>query len=101
MLEQGLKVGYQPHGWTWNQTDVDNPRPFEQLLRDTGSNIVRLRLFTSPDPDNFDGTTNGLAYNVALARRAVAAGQSVMLSVHYSDHFADRRLSLAICQSHC
>lgn len=94
MLEQGLKIGYQPYGWTWNQADVDHPKKtFEQLLQDTGSNAVRLRLFTSPDPYNFDGTTNGLAYNIALAKRAVAANQSVMLSVHYSDRFADRKHS--------
>lgn len=92
MLEEGQKIVYHPPGGTLNQPEaVRSQKTFEQLLRDSGANAIRLRMFTSSDPDNFDGTTNGLAYNIALAKRAVAAGHSVMLCMHYSDHFADRK----------
>lgn len=89
MLEDGVKAAYEPVGWSYNQYEADHPPKFEQLLGDAGSNMIRIRLWTSPDPNNFDGTTYGLAYNVDLARRIVASGQMVMLDFHFSDDFAD------------
>jgi arabinogalactan endo-1,4-beta-galactosidase len=52
-----------------------------------GANCVRLRLFVDPDGTGF--VVNDLPYTLALAKRARAAGQSVLLDFHYSDTWAD------------
>ena len=52
-----------------------------------GCNCVRLRLFVSPDGKGF--TNNDLPYTLALAKRAKAANQSILLDFHYSDTWAD------------
>lgn len=89
MLEDGGVASYFPIDWQWNAAQAADPPLFEALLSQYGSNMIRIRLWTSPDPNNFDGTTYGLAYAVALARRAVASGQDVLLDMHFSDYFAD------------
>jgi arabinogalactan endo-1,4-beta-galactosidase len=62
------------------------------ILKNSGLNCVRLRLFTSSaaqaqaDPYNY---TNNLAYTVPLAVRVKNAGLQFMLDFHYSDTWAD------------
>jgi arabinogalactan endo-1,4-beta-galactosidase len=63
------------------QTDAIN------ALASFGANIVRLRLFVEPDGKGF--TNNDLPYTLALAKRAKAAGQTILLDFHYSDTWAD------------
>ena len=58
-----------------------------QALAEAGANCVRLRLFVEPNGKDF--TNNDLAYTLALAKRAKAAHQSVLLDFHYSDTWAD------------
>ena len=58
-----------------------------QALAEAGANCVRLRLFV--DPNGKDFTNNDLAYTLALAKRAKAAHQSILLDFHYSDTWAD------------
>jgi arabinogalactan endo-1,4-beta-galactosidase len=57
------------------------------LLRKSGFNCFRLRLFLTPDHQGI--VTNDLAYTLALARRVKASGASLMLDLHYSDTWAD------------
>jgi len=57
------------------------------LLRSTGVNSFRLRLFVAPD--GVETVTNDLAYTLALARRVKASGASLLLDIHYSDTWAD------------
>jgi arabinogalactan endo-1,4-beta-galactosidase len=59
-------------------------RPLETILKLSGVNIVRQRIWVNPS----DGTYN-LDYNIALAKRAQAAGLQVYLDFHYSDTWAD------------
>jgi arabinogalactan endo-1,4-beta-galactosidase len=63
-------------------------KPGLQLFRDHGYNWIRLRLFhtvaNSPDP-----LPNDLAYTIALAKQARAAGYKFLLDYHYSDTWAD------------
>lgn len=63
-------------------------KPGLQLFRDHGYNWIRLRLFhtvaNSPDP-----LPNDLAYTIALAQKAKAAGYKFLLDYHYSDTWAD------------
>jgi hypothetical protein len=59
-------------------------QPLEQILAANGVNIVRQRVWVNPS-----GGTYGQDYNVALAKRAKAAGLGVYLDLHLSDTWAD------------
>lgn len=56
----------------------------ENILADAGITTVRQRIWVNPTDGNYD-----LDYNVALAKRAVAAGMGVYLDLHLSDTWAD------------
>lgn len=56
--------------------------PFEQVLAMSGVNSVRQRIWVT------DGDY-GLDYNLAIAKRAHAAGLSIYLDFHYSPTWAD------------
>jgi arabinogalactan endo-1,4-beta-galactosidase len=62
------------------------------ILKNSGLNCVRLRLFTSSaaqaqaNPYNY---TNNLAYTLPLAVRVKNAGLQFLLDFHYSDTWAD------------
>jgi arabinogalactan endo-1,4-beta-galactosidase len=56
----------------------------EQILRDHGSNYVRLRLWNDPP-----GGYSNLDSVLAMARRAKAAHLRILLDFHYSDFWAD------------
>ncbi|KAH8667405.1 glycoside hydrolase family 53 protein [Tricladium varicosporioides] len=57
---------------------------FESILKSSGVNTVRQRLWVNPSDGNYN-----LAYNIKLAQRAKAAGLSVYLDLHFSDTWAD------------
>ncbi|CAK7211949.1 hypothetical protein SBRCBS47491_001297 [Sporothrix bragantina] len=73
-------------GVTYKTASGNQPAKLETILAASGVNMVRQRLWVNPKPDN--GAYN-LAYNLALARRARAAGLAVYLDLHYSDTWAD------------
>jgi len=54
------------------------------IMRDHGSNYVRMRLWVAPPP----GYSN-LASDLALARAVHAAGMKIYLDIMYSDFWAD------------
>lgn len=58
-----------------------------QLMRQTGMNAVRLRVWVNPEADY--GAWCDKADVLVKARRAKAAGLDVMIDFHYSDRFAD------------
>ena len=63
-----------------------------EILRRSGMNFIRLRLWN--DPYDADGTpygagTNDLPRTMELARRAKALGMDWLLDFHYSDYWAD------------
>jgi len=58
--------------------------PLETILASSGVNTVRQRVWVNPS-----GGTYGLEYNLALAKRAKAAGLGVYVNLHYSDTWAD------------
>ena len=58
--------------------------PYE-IFRDTGHNLVRLRLFHTPDWTQYS-TLDDVKRSI---RRARAAGMQVLLDFHYSDDWAD------------
>jgi arabinogalactan endo-1,4-beta-galactosidase len=56
-------------------------------LASAGANCVRLRLFVAPNGRGF--THNDLPRTLAMAKRAKAAKQAILLDFHYSDTWAD------------
>jgi arabinogalactan endo-1,4-beta-galactosidase len=60
--------------------------PPEQILAVRGATHVRLRLWVNPPSG-----TSDLPAVLLMAKRAVAAGLKVAVSVHYSDAWADPR----------
>jgi arabinogalactan endo-1,4-beta-galactosidase len=56
----------------------------ESILAASGVNTVRQRVWVNPS-----GGTYNLDYNIALAKRAKAAGLGVYLDLHFSDTWAD------------
>lgn len=60
-----------------------------RIMRDSGCNVFRVRLFVQPDPHERYGAIQDLAYVRALARRIKASGAMFLLDFHYSDTWAD------------
>jgi len=60
---------------------VQNP---VSIMRENGSNYVRLRLWVDPPPGY-----NDLASDLALARLIRASGMKLLLDIQYSDFWAD------------
>ena len=55
-------------------------KPFETILAGHGANLARIRVWTSNNDSRYS-----LSYGLALAKRAKAAGMSIMIDLHYSD----------------
>jgi arabinogalactan endo-1,4-beta-galactosidase len=66
------------------KTTGGTTQPLETILKSSGVNTVRQRLWVKPSDGNYN-----LAYNIRLANRAKAAGLSVYLDLHFSDTWAD------------
>lgn len=56
----------------------------EALLKSSGANTVRQRVWVNPS----DGIY-GLDYNIEIAKRARAQGLEIYLDLHFSDTWAD------------
>ncbi|GAB1311328.1 Arabinogalactan endo-beta-1,4-galactanase [Madurella fahalii] len=59
-------------------------QPLERIFAENGVNTVRQRVWVNPRDGNYN-----LDYNIALAKRAKAAGLGVYIDFHYSDTWAD------------
>ncbi|KAF2029287.1 glycosyl hydrolase 53 [Setomelanomma holmii] len=59
-------------------------QPLETILKASGVNTVRQRIWVNPSDGNYN-----LDYNLKLAARAKAAGLKIYLDFHYSDNWAD------------
>jgi arabinogalactan endo-1,4-beta-galactosidase len=59
-------------------------QPLETILKSSGVNTVRQRIWVNPSDGNYN-----LDYNIKLAKRAKTAGLGVYLDFHYSDNWAD------------
>ncbi|THV49370.1 hypothetical protein BGAL_0198g00080 [Botrytis galanthina] len=70
-------------GYTYKNT-AGTTQALETILKASGVNTVRQRIWVNPS----DGQYN-LAYNLALAKRAKAAGLNIYLDLHFSDTWAD------------
>ena len=71
-------INLENNGQTYN--DGGSTQPFEKILANHGTNLARIRIWTSDSYDEYS-----LAYGLDLAKRASAAGMSIMVDLHYSD----------------
>ena len=63
-----------------------------RILAEGGSNYARFRLWNDPHDTlghPYGGGTNDVETDIALAKRAKAAGMKVLIDFHYSDSWAD------------
>ncbi|KAL1712710.1 glycoside hydrolase family 53 protein [Schizophyllum commune] len=75
-------INLEDDGQTYN--DGGSTQPFEKILANHGTNLARIRIWTSDSYDEYS-----LTYGLDLAKRASAAGMSIMVDLHYSDTWAD------------
>ncbi|KAG6830244.1 hypothetical protein H0H87_008771, partial [Tephrocybe sp. NHM501043] len=75
-------VNLENGGLTYKDNGVTTK--FETILKNHGANLARIRVWTSTSNSQYS-----LAYGLALAKRAVAAGMTLMVDLHYSDTWAD------------
>ncbi|KAH8722507.1 family 53 glycosyl hydrolase [Phaeosphaeriaceae sp. PMI808] len=66
------------------KTSSGQIQPLETILKNSGVNTVRQRIWVNPSDGNYN-----LDYNIRLAKRAKAAGLRIYLDFHYSDNWAD------------
>lgn len=66
------------------KTTSGSTEPLETILKSSGVNTVRQRLWVNPSGGDYD-----LDYNIKLAKRAQAAGLNIYLDMHFSDTWAD------------
>ncbi|KAI2635370.1 glycoside hydrolase family 53 protein [Xylaria nigripes] len=66
------------------RTISGNTEPLETILKESGVNTVRQRVWVNPTDGNYD-----LEYNLQIAKRAKAAGLGIYLDLHLSDTWAD------------
>lgn len=62
------------------------------LLKDCGTNMVRIRIWTDPYDErgnSYGGGGNDLQTTIEIAKRTVKSGMDFMLDFHYSDFWAD------------
>ena len=82
----GADIGYLKQAQDSGTVFKENgqPKPVLDILHEHGYNWVRLRLFVEPTV-----RPNTLAYTIASAKDAKAAGFKILLDLHYSDNWAD------------
>lgn len=72
--------------------DEKGERDALEILRDHGTNLIRIRLWNdpySPQGEPYGAGVNDLPCVMKLARRAKALGMDWLLDFHYSDFWAD------------
>lgn len=66
------------------KTSSGTTESLEKILASAGVNTVRQRVWVNPSDGSYD-----LDYNLALAKRAKAAGLGIYVDMHFSDTWAD------------
>ena len=85
---RGADISFTLQEEAINRTLSDNGvvLPIEKILTRHGANYARLRVWVNPAAG-----TSDLAAALTLAARAHAAGMKLLLDLHYSDTWADRK----------
>lgn len=80
--------GMEAQGYTWKDKNGVTRDIIQILKQDYQINSVRIRVFVNPSSSYGNGYINK-DRAADLAKRAKDAGMSVMLTLHYSDSWAD------------
>ncbi|MCC3376409.1 glycosyl hydrolase 53 family protein [Cohnella sp. REN36] len=81
-------AGMEAQGYKWKDKNGVQRDILDILKNDYQINSARIRVWVNPSSDYGNGYLNK-DRAAALAKRAKAAGMSVMLTLHYSDSWAD------------
>ncbi|MFD0673181.1 arabinogalactan endo-beta-1,4-galactanase [Cohnella sp. GCM10027633] len=81
-------AGMEAQGYKWKDKNGVQRDIIDILKNDYQINSVRIRVFVNPSSNYGNGYMNK-DRAAALAQRAKNAGMSVMLTLHYSDSWAD------------
>ena len=88
---KGADVGWLPQmeatGYKFYDSD-GKEKDCLQLLKDSGMNSIRLRVWVNPNDDKASGHCSK-DETVAMAIRAQKMGMRIMIDFHYSDSWAD------------
>lgn len=80
--------GQESTGIVFKDTSGNQRDIIDILKNDYQINTIRLRVFVNPSNDWGNGLCD-IAATVGMAKRAKIAGMQLMLSLHYSDSWAD------------
>lgn len=75
----------------WNG-NILSQQGFFDLLKESGVNYVRIRVWNNPyneDGNGYGGGNNDVDTAVAIGKLATEAGMKVLIDFHYSDFWAD------------
>jgi arabinogalactan endo-1,4-beta-galactosidase len=73
-------VNLEQSGLVYKDASSASGAKFETILHNHGTNLARIRVWTSTSNSDYS-----LTYGLALAKRAQAAGMNIMVDLHYSD----------------
>ncbi|KAA9005440.1 arabinogalactan endo-1,4-beta-galactosidase [Paenibacillus spiritus] len=82
-------AGLEAQGYTWKDKNGKVRDIFDILKNDYQINSARIRVWVNPNMSDYANGYMNAEKAAALAKRAKAAGMSVMLTLHYSDSWAD------------
>lgn len=89
----GMDMSYQPllnkEGVVFTDEDGQDISDMYAYLQASGVNLVRLRLFHSPDPNDRVMAASSLEEVVKIAQELAAIRMPWLLDIHYSDTWAD------------
>ncbi|ANY65103.1 arabinogalactan endo-1,4-beta-galactosidase [Paenibacillus sp. BIHB 4019] len=80
--------GLEAQGYTWKDKNGTTKDIIQILKDDYQINSVRIRVFVNPSSNYANGYLD-MNRAATLAQRAKNAGMSIMLTLHYSDSWAD------------
>ncbi|MGK9251005.1 arabinogalactan endo-1,4-beta-galactosidase [Paenibacillus humicus] len=82
-------AGMEAQGYKWKDKNGTTRDILNILKTDYGLNSVRIRVWVNPNMSDYGNGYMNADKAAALAVRAKAQGMSVMLTLHYSDSWAD------------
>jgi arabinogalactan endo-1,4-beta-galactosidase len=89
----GMDLSYQPFLEPYQVPYMDEQGErignLYYFLRNNGVNLVRVRLFHSPNPQNAVLNASSLENMLGLCKKISGAGMGILLDIHYSDGWAD------------
>jgi arabinogalactan endo-1,4-beta-galactosidase len=83
-------INLENAGRTYHDSATTSTK-FETILAAHGTNLARIRVWTSTNNADYS-----LTYGLSLAKRVVAAGMGIIIDMHYSDTCMYRKFCLIL-----